>query len=313
MFPNLTRLYVRNFLIKHSLARFYSVKNSKVSTINEREYLRNYYINSGRHNVFSRESTLVYQFDDETRKLTTWKCPTSLQNIEWDQSVTCYNNIEMICAFESLLNYSLENNIPLSDEKFDGFVDDFTKRLQEFSLNELIQALQIFVRFPLNKLQMRERNYIELFHAFDQACTIKSQDLLPEQLLFIGSIWFYLAGSKKTWTAALLGRLFIRYMKNMSAPEMAQALYYINCMTQPIEEMRALENIFEKNIDDMTIQEVSTVLWTFIRLDTKIEKQELRDKFWAYLEKQDLSQLCESQLTKVLIVSIQPGNLHLIY
>lgn len=301
MLRSLSRLH----LLNQPLVRFCSVKYGNSSAhIKERDIMRNYFLNSGRHSMFRKESTVVYQFDDETRNLTRWESPNSEKTVEWDQPLKNYNNEKLICAFENCLNYSLKNNIPLSDAQFDEFVDVFTKRLQKFSVNEMIRALQIFARYPFDRLQLRERNYIDLFYAFDQASTIQSEDLLPDQLLFISSIWMAIPSSKKAWISILMARLFNRYMKTMSAPEMAQALYYINCMTQPIEDIRALENVFEKTIDDLTLEEFSTVLWTFIRLDTKIEKQELRNKFFNYLEKQDLSQLCESQLAKVLIVNM---------
>lgn len=304
MLRNLSRLHVRSILMNRPLAQFYSVKIAKSHDFNERDQLRNYFLNSGRHSMFRKESTCVYQFDDETRNLMTWKSSNFPQNVEWNQPINNYNNHELISAFESFLNYSHKNEIPLCDTQFDEFIDTFCARLQKFSVNELIRALQIFARYPVDGFQLRQRNYIELFHAFDQACTIQSQDLLPDQLLFISSIWMSIPSSKKTWTSTLIARLFNRYMRNMSGAEMAQALYYINSMTQPIEDIRAFENIFEKTIDDMTLEEFSTVLWTFIRLETKIEKQELRDKFFNYLEKQNLSHLPESQLTKILIVII---------
>ncbi|XP_055319239.1 uncharacterized protein LOC129576975 [Sitodiplosis mosellana] len=295
---------IRSLLRVHRpLAQFYSVKNIYHQHNNEREQIMGYFLNSGRHRMFRKESTIIYQFDDETRNLTTWQCPHSLKNVDWKQSTNDYNNDQMISAFESFLNYSLDNDCPLSDTQFDEFVDIFCARLQEFGLNELIRALQIYARFPWDRLQLKQRNYIDLFHAFDQACTIQSEDLLPDQLLFISSIWMTIPSSKKTWVSALISRLLNRYMKNMSAPEMAQALYYINCMTRPIEDIRAFENLLETTIDDMTLEELSTVLWTFIRLETKIEKQELRDKLFNYLEKKDLSHLPEGQLTKILILT----------
>lgn len=305
MLQILSRLHVRYFLINRPLAQFYSVTITKSHELNEREQLRNYFLDSGRHSMFRKDSTCVYQFDDETRNLMTWKSSNFPQNIEWNQPINNYNNHELISAFESFLNYSHKNVIPLCDTQFDEFIDTFCARLQKFDVNELMRALQIFARYSLDKFQLRQRNYIDLFHAFDQAFTIQSQDLLPNQLLFISSIWMFIPSSKKTWTSTLIARQFNRYMRNMSAPEMAQALYYINCMTQPIEDIRAFENVFEKTIDDMTVEEFSTVLWTFIRLETKIEKQELRDKFFNYLEKQDLTHLPESQLTKILIVILQ--------
>lgn len=307
MLQNLAgRVHMRCVTLSRPLVQFYSVKGSnRQAIISDREHMTNYFVNSGRHSMFPKKSTNIYQFDNETRNVTIWECPESLKNLEWHQSTNNHNNDQMISTFESFLKYSHENNIPLSDTEFDEFVDIFCARLQEFELNELIRALQLYARFPMDRFQLRQRNYVDLFHAFDQACTIRCENLPPDQLLFISSIWLSIPCSKQTWVSAMLSRLLDRYMRNMNAAEMAQALYFINVMTQPIEDIRAFENVFETTIDDMTLEELSSVLWTFIRLETKIEKQELRDKLFNYLEKQDLSQLPDSQLTRILIVNMQ--------
>lgn len=311
MLRYLSRLKVQTQLsvVDRSFAQIYSgqkkIERKKVNYKDDNKLVQSssYYLESDRHEMFQRNSSLVYQFDDETRNITTWDYTKPEQDYSWNQATANYDNDELIQAFESLLKHCTSNNISLSDPQFNTFIDDFTERLQIFTLNELIRVLQSFTRFPLDKHRVRQRNYIELFHALDQACTIQSQDLLPEQLLFISSIWLSMPMAKRTYFTQLVGRLFNRYLKTMTAPQMAQALFYINCMQQKIIDIRAFENIFEERINDLTIEEFSTVLWTFIRLDTKLEKQELRDRFFEYLEKQDLTRLSDPMLSKILIVN----------
>lgn len=314
MLRHLSRLHVQTQLFivnKRSLAKVFSGQKKLLpkrtgykEVENQQNGLTSYFLESGRHEMFRKHSSHLYQFDDETRNITTWNCSKPEQDYAWDQSTANYDNDELIYAFENVLNHCTGNDLLLSDSKFNSFIDDFCERVQNFSLNELLRVLQIFARLPMDRLRVRQRNYIELFQALDQACTIKSQDLLPEQLLFISSIWLKIPMAKRAYFSQLVGRLFNRYMKNMTAPQMAQALFYINCMSQEIIDIRAFENIFEEKMDYLTIEEFSTVLWTFIRLETKLEKQELRNKFFDYLEKQDLSRLSDSMLAKVLVVNI---------
>lgn len=289
-------------LSHHPVIRFCSVHATEAI---DREWgvLKLIYQQSDRYKTFKRDSRLVHQFDNETRGLTTWNSTIAQQGVDWNQPTDNLTNEELLCAFESLINHCCANKISLSVTDFDEFIDNFITRLPHFSLNETINALQVFTRIDLNKNLIKERNYIELFQAFDQACTIQLTDLLPDQLLFISSIWLEIPSSKRTYTAQLLSRLFNRYMKTMSAPEIGQSLLYINCMSQQIEDIRQFENIFEDVIDQMTLTEFSTVMWTFNRLDTKFEKQELRAKYFDYLEKQDLSKLHQVQLAKILIVT----------
>lgn len=288
------------------LVQFYCKQSVISDLLGEQQQwqsLKTYYQKSNRHQMYRKDSKCVYQFDDETRHITIGKFPKLQQIIEWDH-VETYNNNELIHAFESLLNYTIAQNISLTDNQFDQFIDHFCNRLQNFTLNDLIRAFQVFAKYPMDKKTIRQRNYIELFHAMDQACTIQSIDLLPEQLLFISSIWMEMPCAKRTQFSSLIKRLFDRYMKSMNAPQLAQTLLYMNEMKLQIDDIRAFENIFDKIIVDMTPQEFVTVLWTFIRIDEKIEKPELRNKYFDYLEKNDINQLNDSEMGKVLFVSI---------
>lgn len=261
--------------------------------------------NPDRYKSFKRNTGDLYEFDDETRNVVAWQSSKlAQQTCTWNQPTDSYSNDELIFAFKNLLSFCGTNGIPLSDRRFNEFIDNFAQRLQNFSLNQTIRALQIFSSYPLDPDSVRQPNNIELFQAFDQACTTKSQDLLPDQLLFVSSIWMNIPLARRTYIVQLIGRLFNRYMKTFNAPQMTQALYFVNAMGQAIDDIRALENVLERNIDELTIEEFSSVLWTFARLETKIEKQELKTKFFAYLDKQDLSRLTDRNLTTVLTVNI---------
>lgn len=283
---------------------FHTFSEPSVNANNVNTSFSQLFSNPDRYRIFQKDTSKVYEFDDETHTVTLWQSPSSdQQTIAWDQPVDGCSNDELILAFQNLLNYSTERDVPLSDPRFNEFIDNFTQRLDEFSLNQTIRALQLFLRHPIDRDSIRQPNYIELLQAFDQTCTIKSQDLLPEQLLFVSSMWINVPYAKKTYIAQLIGRLFNRYMKTFNAPQMTQALFFVNALSQDIGDIRALENVLERNIDDLTIEELSSVLWTFGRLETKIEKQELKQKFFAYLEQQDFSRLNDRHLATVLIVS----------
>lgn len=310
MFSILSRLCARRqlqtVLQRPIIQSFCTLHEPTVHVNSLNSTFSNLFANRERYKIFQKNSSHVYEFDEETRNITVWQSPKSSEPTStWDQpAITSYNNDELISAFENLLKFSKTNGIPLSDSRFNEFVDTFTQRLDDFSLNQTIRALQYFLRYSMHRDSIQQPNYIELFQAFDQACTIKSQDLLPDQLLFISSMWINVPFARKTYTVQLLSRLFNRYMRTFNAPQMTQALFFSNSMAQEIGDVRALENVLERNIDDLSIEELSSVLWTFGRLDTKIEKHELKQKFFAYLENQDLGRLSDRHLATVLIVNI---------
>lgn len=311
----LSRLHVQRHELIRPVVQFYSgnfqssslqTKNAKnPNNGNDKQWpsLNRYFETSDRHKSFRKDPTILYQFDEETKAVVQYDDVQAHKDIDWNQSTANFNNTELINAFDALLNHCRTNNVQLSDEQFDEFVDGFVQRLPDFNVNELIRALQIFVRNPLDRNQLRQRNWIEVFQAFDQACCIKTDGLLPEQLVFMSSIWLDIDSAKRSWFPLLLSRHLNRYLRTMSAPDLALALFYMNSKALPINDIRAFENIFEEKIEDLTLEEFAVVVWTFIRLETKLEKQELRNKFFDYLEKQDFHRLPDAYLSKILIVS----------
>lgn len=263
-----------------------------------------YFMESKQYNMFRSNSVMIHQFDDETRNLTTWKKPESTTNIEWSQLPATYSNCNLIDAFEKVINYSIDNGISLSDESFDYFIDEFLRRMPDFTLNETLRALQMFARIPMRTEILKQRNYIELYMAFDQQCTILAANMFPEQLLYVCSVWQVMLSAKKTKFARVAHFFIQRYMKTMNAKQLTQAIFFMNCMNQPVDDIRALENLLENLLDDMTIEEVSIVSWCFYRLDCRLEKVELREKYFDYLVKQDLSQMDDIYLMKTILVTI---------
>lgn len=256
----------------------------------------------GYYKIFNKNSVILHQFDDETHNLVAWEKPKSAISLQWNKLPPTYTNDELIEAFADLINYSVSNNINLSDPMFDYFIGEFTETLLEFTTNEIIRAIQIFARAPLEKTWILQRNYIELYMAFDQAITIKAVNMLPEQVIFLSSIWKCMPLAKKTYLSLLLTHLLNRYFRNMDAQQLSQALHFINILNKPIEDIPALENIIETRMDAMSLQELATVVWTFNRIETKIQKTALKTKIYNHLEKQDLSQLDYKFLVQILNV-----------
>lgn len=288
--------------LKNANSEFHSRKNHFDSYD---DYFTNS-LNRDRYKAFCKKSSIFYQIDDETHNIVEWKKPLSYNSkmVEWNNLPENYTNDQLIGAFEDMLDYSVANNKKLSDPIFDYFIDEFTENVEQFTINQLLWAIQAFAKLQLDKQLMLQQNYIELYIAFDQAFTIKSSNLLPDQAIFLSSLWKCLPIAKKTFFSSLLGRLLNRYLRHMNAQQLSQSMNFLNNLSKPIENIPAFENFFYANLDDMNLQELAIVLWTFNRTDMKIQKTELRNKLYEYVHKQDLSQLDDRFLIQILNVII---------
>lgn len=267
-----------------------------------REPFSGYFMNSDRYKTFRKNSVLLHQFDDETQNITVWNKASSKNVILWNNLSEDYPNDDLIQAFENMIEYSVSSGINLSDPMYDCFVDEFIKKLNQFKLNEVVRAFQMFARAPLEKDMIRQRNYIDLYMAFDQTSTINSIDLRPNQILFLSSIWRHIPLARKSYFSYLSERLLNRYLKKLSAPQICESLFYLNCLSKQVENIRAFENIFENTMNDMNLEELSVVLWTFRQIGTKVQKSELRSKLYTFLENQNFDHLEESFLLRIVNV-----------
>lgn len=262
-----------------------------------------YFIENEQYKIFRKTSEVLYEFSSEPRSVVQWEHIKPKRIIQWNHLPADCSNEDVIVAFDDFLNYSIEINRPLSDEMFDDFVDIVACRLQTLSSNQLIKLLQIFaLKGSLTNEKIRQRNYIELFMAFDNACTVKANDMIPEELLFMSSVWLTIPYAKKSFYTVLVCRLFNRYARNMNAKQLSQAIFYINCMNRPIDDIRAFENIITNVVMEVSPQELSMLLWTFYRLETKVEKPQLKAKIFEYIENNNLSDLNDEFLTRILMV-----------
>lgn len=267
-----------------------------------REPFSDYFMNSDRYKTFRKNSVLLHQFDDETQNITVWTKASSKNDILWNNLSEDYSNDDLIEAFGNMIEFSVVSGINLSDPMYDCFVDEFINKLNQFKLNEVVRAFQMFARAPLEKDMIRQRNYIDLYMAFDQTSTINSIDLRPNQIIFLSSIWRHIPLARKSYFSHLSERLLNRYLQKLSAPQICESVFYLSCLNKQVENIRAFENIFENTMNDMNLEELSVVLWTFRRIGTKVQKSELRSKLYTFLENQNFDRLEESFLLRIVDV-----------
>lgn len=265
-----------------------------------------YFEENEKYTIFDINNKNLYQFDDLSGAVIVSNVFQMPSHSNWKNSSINCSNEELIKCFQNVLTYCIDENISLSSEDFDKFLDKLTHQLNQFSTNELICALQIFAKLQLllkDRFPNKIRNYAELFIAFDQACTIKANDWNINQLLYVCSIWCRIGNARKSFLAKFFGRLFDRKAKTMNAQQVAESIFYMLHLDRQIEDIRKFENIFYKNIDSMTMEELSILCRHFVQIDAKIEKPELRRKMFEILQNHDFNQFNETLLISILLIT----------
>lgn len=251
--------------------------------------------------VFRKDSKLLHQFDAEAVYTKQW--PYSQSCNDWEKSRDFDNNDELLDAFHSVINHSISSGISLSDERYDRFIDVFISRLENLNANELLASLQIFNKLPLSRTLVKERNYIELYTAFDQYTSLQCHQLTTDQAMFLLSIWIQIPHVDKSYFAKCALNLFSKRIRSMNIHRLLQYLYYNSCLFEHIPYMDAVEKHLAQNMDNMTVEEMAIVAWAFIQQDARLEQHKLVANCLQFFAKNDLTQLDRVYLHKVLPVS----------
>lgn len=263
-----------------------------------------YFNKSPRYTVFNPTEENLLEFDAETRELTPSNILTNAKSISWKDSPVDASNADLILTLKNVCEHCRETNTSLCSEEFDAFVDAISTRMPKFTSNEALCALQIFSRIPFVQRPFACRNFAEIMIGLDQATTINATEWDIKQLLYVGSVWCTIPMAKNTFYARYLGRHFNKYAKYMTVEQMAQAMCYLNTLKRPIDDIRKFENVFDQNIDKMTMQELAIVCRNFMRFDNSLEKPALRKRFFEKVLEGDLDELIDSMLANVLFVCI---------
>lgn len=274
------------------------------------EVSQEYFRKNPRYTIYLSTDPNVYEFDTETRGLTPSNILAEATSCSWTNLPVDCTNADLISILKNVAEFCSETGVSFSSEQFDSFVDELAKRLPTFTENETICALQIFGRIPMEMRPLQTRNFAEIMIGLDQACCINAAEWNIDQVLFAGSVWCTIGTAKKTFYARFLGRHFNKYAKLMTVQQITLAMCYLNTLKRPMDDIRKFENVFEENIEAMTPLELSIICRCFMRLETRVAKPELRDKFLKYVLERDLDDLSDLLLSNILYVSFQlPSNL----
>lgn len=261
--------------------------------------------NSSKHLTFRPQENRLYQFDNESKSITDSDVLKAAQPISWREITPQSTSAEILMGLRNLQEYCTSTKTELTSEQFDGFVDIFVSRAKDFNVNELLCALQIFVRFPMNLFLVKQRNFAEIIIALDEETTKKAIWMTLEQLIFLCGIWAEIPKSK-TFFPKFAARQFNTYNKVMTSQQLTQAILFLNYFKRPIEDIRFFENVFENQLNNLDLKEISIIFSLFMRVNKHIAKPELRSKLLKKLSHQDdkeYNELEDFALVSILWVS----------
>lgn len=254
---------------------------------------------------YDKRSEFLQQFDDSPLVdcQSIQDITVSSSNWSWISNLATKNQ-EFIDSFAKLITHCNDNGISIESTEFDIFIDDFTLRLSQFNENELLVALQLFVRMPFNNLRYDSRNFRELLMAFDDNSGRLSADWNIDKRLAACSIWCTIPHNKKSKFSKMVCNRFKRDISQLSPKHFVMAVFFMNYMHRYMDDNVDFEKDFLRVIDDLSIGDVANVCYTFNRDDYRLHNNELIDKIVEKALACNLDEISDLTLRQILKVPI---------
>lgn len=206
------------------------------------------------------------------------KCET----LDLSQNWSNLSSEDILLTLRMIGSYCTNLGLSISDERFDAFVDTFTERCFDFTEKELLKSLQILMHYPQNKFP-NTRNFVELWHALDDACIEHLDRWDFNKILYVCDHW-YMMNLGKVNKFNKVGILkFGKKLRKLPSHQMVQTIFYLNVKRSPLLEMFDYEVNMMKSFDELSIEEISVVCMGFFKTKTRMKNEDLIVKIYERL------------------------------
>ncbi|XP_037027452.1 uncharacterized protein LOC119068111 [Bradysia coprophila] len=198
-------------------------------------------------------------------------------DINFDQDWRNATTAGIVECLETIGNYCKQNGTTISDKRFDKFVDVCTERCFDFTDHQLIQSLQIMIRYPLTE-SSKSRNFVKLWHAFDDACVKRIDTWDFNTILYMCDHWHMLHLGRLNQFNCLGSLKIGRKLKKLPSHQLVQLMFYVSLRRIQILPMYEIESNFVNSLDDYSLDEIAVVCIGFFKTQATLQIPETVEK-----------------------------------
>ncbi|CAG9791947.1 unnamed protein product [Diatraea saccharalis] len=221
---------------------------------------------------------------------------------------------EIFKVFSLLGMYSSQNDMCISNNIFDSFVDHLTDNIKFASDAELQALFYSLLKWPETE-SIRTRNYIEVWAALDDECLNRfKQWSIDENLSFLALFYMLNVSRVSDFSQKALQRIASK-AKQLSPGQLVQTMFYIGVARKPPFDMHNLEVHLEKLFAEFTLDELAIMSMGFFKSKTPIRNTELTTKIIHKIieNSKETHEVSLAALLKVIRYSYKANNENIIY
>lgn len=255
---------IRN-VIKHRYFKTSSITNENLHEI---EFSHRILESSDKYKVVRVEQKIVNSTEDE--------------GIDFNQDWSKLTTDNILVHLSKIGNYCKNNNVSISDERFDKFVDVWTERCFDFTDDQLAKSIEILRDYPRTS-SPNVRNFVELWTALDDACIERIDQWDYDQILLMCDQWYSLHMAKFC-QFHLHGFLRIgRKIKKVPPHQLVQVMFYVGVKRKLRMDMFEVEMNLTNCLDELSLNEIAIICTAFFKTGTIIKNTDLLSRIYERL------------------------------
>ncbi|XP_038213729.1 FAST kinase domain-containing protein 5, mitochondrial [Zerene cesonia] len=167
-------------------------------------------------------------------------------------------------VFPLITAYCSENNLCISNNVFDNFIDVFTDKIQ-FSTDEELKSHFFSLAKCPETASIRTRNYVEVWAALDDECVNRFKRWSHDELLSFAALFYMLSATKASdYCYRCIQRLVYKSNK-LTKAQLVQTYFFIGAMRFSPHDMHNLEIAVQEKFHELSIDELAIISLGFFK------------------------------------------------
>lgn len=231
-------------------------------------------------------------------------------NTKWSRA----NAHDLFQVFSDLGVYCSENNICISDKRFDDLIDALTDSIELTTDDELKALFYSLTKWPETE-SIRTRNYIEVWAALDDECIKRFNKWSYDKMLLFLSLFYMLNVTRVSdYSYKCLQKLTSK-AHQLTKNQIVETLFFIGIARKSPINVHNLEVQIEKQFSEFSIDELAIIAMGLFKSKTPIRSMSLVTKIIDKIieRSKEVHEVSLAALLKIIRYSIRITDDHKVY
>lgn len=211
-----------------------------------------------------------------------------------------YSATDILNIFKSLQTFCCQNQIDISDARFDNLVDGLMDHCRELTDSELLEFVHLLNRYP-RCVSYKEHNFHDVWSCLDDMSRERLSNKKTDYLLKLANAWYELDLGRIGQYVFELIDVLCKRSHQLTKDQVVKAFFFINvCRRKPVPF--ELEQVVNKYLKELSIDELGIIALGYFKSKSKIKFEHILLTMMVAIEKEcsTVNQITLSSILKII-------------